>query len=154
MNFKGHAIGGVITASVITGALTLATDLNPETILTATAITLVMSFFPDFDIFSIPQKWFTRAIFVTLIFTLLTGQQTLFNIISLSMFAFFLSKHRGWTHGILTPWVICLAVFGSNYYLPEVGLSKIELLIFSISCISGHYTHLFLDSKFVKNIRE
>lgn len=158
MNFKAHAVGGVITSAVVSSfsliASTNAIEVSDPFVVFG--ICFFMSLFPDLDTASIPQKWFYRCLIIVLCILFYFQEYKIISLISIFSITPLLHKHRGWTHWKITPFVISIIVLilydralnGSEYYIEEVFLSY---LIFVFAVVSGHYTHLLLDSRLFKN---
>ena len=122
-------------------------------------ITLVMALFSDLDITSIPQRWFYRGVFLLLLLLWSIQEMGLFVMVSLASFLPIMHQHRGWTHWKIAPWLVSL--FGILVFLSfsdptliedaefqEIGeLFLKHFWIYSLACVAGHYTHLFLDQK-------
>jgi hypothetical protein len=127
VNFRGHTIGGVISATAVAGISIVVqyTPINSSTIqqfikaplslegaiptlIALFLITWFMALFPDLDTASIPQRWFFRAVFVILALLYFYRQMEWFAILSFAAISPVLHKHRGWTHWKITPWLIAL----------------------------------------------
>ncbi|MGK5094683.1 hypothetical protein WDW89_22065 [Deltaproteobacteria bacterium TL4] len=124
--------------------------------------TVFMSLFPDLDTGSIPQRWFFRIVFILLIFLYFKKWMDIFAVVAFSALLPVVHKHRGWTHWKITPWLIALFLGiileyfrakaswfqGFSWGNVEGLLRKYWLYV--VACITGHYTHLLLDSRHVK----
>lgn len=122
-------------------------------------ITVTMSLFPDLDGASIPQRWFFRLVFGCLVAFLFLNRMDLFAAVALISLLPLLHRHRGWTHSWLTPIIIALAAAlligylrGQQPWLRHLSLSSLTQFIgdgwiYILACITGHYTHLLLDSR-------
>lgn len=128
MNFKGHAVGGLLTATAVGAA---AYSFSPDPILSERSselvrqayrlsfglpirvdifiLTLFMSLFPDLDTSSISQRWFFRVCFVVLGVLFYYRIMDLFAIVAFTALLPVLHKHRGWTHWKVTPWVLAVS---------------------------------------------
>lgn len=180
MNFKGHAVGGLIAATAMGMAVY---SLNPapsfgenssELVQQVSVIlagfplridifflTLFMSLFPDLDTASISQRWFFRFCFIALGVLLYYRIMDIFAVVAFTALLPLLHKHRGWTHWIVTPWVMALSfIVIVEYFRSENSWFSIfswgnvwDTLkgnaSYVIACVIGHYTHLSLDSKWI-----
>lgn len=160
MNFKGHITGGATAGIFVVAAASAITQPSPIMQLYLFLVTVFFSLFPDFDISSIPQRWFFRAIFALLIYLGFHGNYQLATMIAVLAITPVLSHHRGWTHSywaaLLTP--IALAIFYEYMLAKPSSIDKLSFdkvqghlathAWFVIACISGWSTHLILDNKF------
>ncbi len=158
MNFKGHVTGGAISSSFIfVSSYFLAIsimEITEPTVLAA--VCFFMSLFPDFDTASIPQRWFYRVVLVLVIYLYSISEYEMIALCAFLSPLPLLHKHRGWTHWKITPFIVSVIII--YLYDQEKGLlhedlkiTIINYLMFIISVVLGHYTHLFLDSKFFRN---
>jgi LexA-binding, inner membrane-associated putative hydrolase len=167
------AAGAVITVSQTSGY----TAVNPEdfiislrsplsisgdvsALLSLFFITLFMSLFPDLDSASVLQRWFYRILLLILVFLFLTGQTGLFAAVAFISLLPLLHKHRGWTHSKITPFflaiVFAIVVEYNRSRSALIGeFSTVNIVdwyqtywIYILACVTGHYTHLFLDWRF------
>lgn len=176
MNFRGHAAGGAAAAVLMTGlALFIEkVDLlsffaepgfdNPDfkMLLIVFVLTWFMALFPDLDTASIIQRWFYRFMLIALLIALIRKERDTFVILSFLSIIPLLDKHRGWTHWLTAPWILAFGFAILNEYLRTKGAwfarfnwERVLIffdtyLIYIISAVVGHYTHLFLDSKRAK----
>lgn len=158
MNFKGHVTGGAISSSIVfVSSYFLAISITEiaEPIVLA-FICFFMSLFPDFDTASIPQRWFYRALLVLVIYLYSLSEYEMIALCAFIAPLPLLHKHRGWTHWKITPFVISIIIV--LLYDQEKGLLEQDVVVtvmnyamFVVAVVSGHYTHLLLDSKFFKN---
>lgn len=158
MNFKTHAAGGLITASIITSfcAFSLNSILDIANPLLLFGVCFFMSLFPDFDTASIPQRWFYRALTVVLIVLYLYQEYETISLLSIFSLTPLLHKHRGWTHWKITPFIISIIMLflydrTSNLSVYSLDIISINYAFFVLAVVGGHYTHLLLDSKYFKN---
>lgn len=158
MNFKGHVIGGAVTSTIVS-AISLIPIIpfieisRPEVLF---FVCFFMSLFPDFDTASIPQRWFYRILLVLLFWLYLEQKDEIIAIIAIFSITPLIHKHRGWTHWKVTPFIISLSlIYLYDYEKGVTGLDPyyifINYLLFILAVVSGHYTHLLLDSKLFKN---
>jgi hypothetical protein len=158
MNFKAHLTGGVITATAVTSLsyILLGGRDNPISYTEVLFFScLFMSLFPDLDTASIPQRYFYTSLLVIIPYTYLKLPPDYLFVLSMLSVLPLVHKHRGWTHWKITPVLISLILL--VFYDRSKGVYEISeksLLInysmFTLSIISGHYTHLLLDSKLIK----
>jgi len=160
MNFKGHLTGGIITSSVVTYGCYHFKPFFEENNITQPQLPIILgvclffSLFPDLDISSTPQKWFYRIIFCV-IFYLYFVLNRIHDAVFLSLISFtpLLHKHRGWTHytisAIVLP-LICIVLY--HYKSTSILEVSKDLILYSVACTIGWFTHLILDSKLVKKI--
>lgn len=177
MHCKGH-LAGAIAAGTLSAALAGTMDngmvadlglgnwpgagaLPPEMIVPGLCFLLAgaMALFPDLDIGSIPQRWYLRAMFVALAAAWWVDRPQVFTLLAFAALLPMLHRHRGWTHWLLTPWLIAAALVliletpslslatAKSFSGGEVlwMLSEYRALIFAI--VAGHYTHLLLDAR-------
>jgi len=167
MNFKGHVTGGGISSAIVftAASFTGVSFLEISHPIVLAAVCFFMSLFPDFDTASIPQRWFYRFSIVSFIYLYSIDQYQLLAVFSILSITPLLHKHRGWTHWKITPVFISLSIIAFyDYQISIDGLLNSKLsseyiifntisnyLLFIAAATIGHYTHLFLDSKFFKN---
>lgn len=182
MQFKGHVVGAMAagTLSATLAALLVTADdplaaqlgfyhwpgfapggFSPEWMLPPLCflIAVAMALFPDLDIGSIPQRWFLRVMFLAMGAAWAMDRPQVFTMLAFAALAPMLHRHRGWTHWLLTPWLIAAGViwilepfpfpFGEfeNISTGEIlsNFNGYGSLIFAI--VAGHYTHLLLDAR-------
>lgn len=178
MNFKGHVVGGIASATLL-GMAVSALDPDPfwgekTTNFSGFSIvffqgvslrvdifilTLFMSLFPDLDTASISQRWFFRLCFVSMGVLLYYRAMDVFIIVAFTALLPLLHKHRGWTHWKITPWILAFSfmiileyfrsktVWFSAFSWKNVWNMVLENVAFISATVLGHYTHLFLDSR-------
>jgi hypothetical protein len=147
MNFAANCGGGIVAGAAAGGAC-LFFGFNYEIALAAGLAAWIGTLFPDFDITSIPQRWFGRigaAVSALLIGfgSLLDDMRLVYASAGLGFIALLLMsfKHRGPTHKYWLPLILSgLAIFGT---FPAEEVSPL-LLAFS----GGLCVHLCLDSIF------
>jgi hypothetical protein len=163
MNFRGHLVGGVLTATAAAAAATRWGYIDPLDYATwggvwATAV--FFSLFPDFDTASVPQRWFFRCVFLALVYLAVTGQFELATLVGLLSILPLLDHHRGWTHWKLSP-VLVPVFLGAVYEYWRAQHAWIDGFsweniggvlrghaVFLAASIAGWYTHLLLDGQF------
>ena len=123
-----------------------------------------MALFPDLDTASIPQRWFLRLLFGGILVAWALQAQRMAVVLALAAMLPLLHRHRGWTHWMVTPWVVGVilaagleALHGGNLWTSggfwrELGAFLESYWAIVFSCVSGHYTHLFLDAKFYRRL--
>lgn len=158
MNFKGHVTGGLIASSVVAGSSMLILGQSPIPITRPEvlfSLCFFMSLFPDLDTASIPQRWFYRLLIPVLAYIYFYQNKDFLFLVSFLSITPLIDKHRGWTHWKKTPFI--LSFIGLYLYDLSRGIYAIEkitlivnYIVFILSIATGHYTHLFLDSKHVK----
>ena len=144
MNFAANCTGGVI-AGAVAGGVCIMYGFSFQTALLAGGAAWGGALFPDFDITSIPQRWFGRigaAVSALLIgfASLLDDTRLVYASAGLGFLALLLIsfKHRGPAHKYWLPVLLTLlAVFGTFSYEAVSPL----LLAFS----GGICVHLCLD---------
>ncbi len=158
MNFKGHVTGGIISSAVVatTSFLLMPTTLPIASPLVLLCFCFCMSLFPDLDVASKPQQYYYRSLVIILPILYYKGEGDLAVIVSYFSFLPLIHHHRGYTHWKITPWVmsIIFLIFLDRFYplegySPNVIWSSAAFITLAI--VTGHYTHLFLDSKFFRN---
>lgn len=158
MNFKGHVTGGLVASSAVTAAsiVILGGDsipiTSPEVIF---SLCFFMSLFPDLDTASIPQRWFYRLLLPILIYIYLYQDKDFLFTLSFLSITPLIDRHRGWTHWKSTPFIVSfLALYSYDLshgiYAIEKNKLIVNYILFILSVVIGHYTHLLLDSKTVK----
>jgi hypothetical protein len=181
MNFRGHVTGGflagatVCTAAVASGYVPWDSDALEHfldsplplegaipLLLGLFGVTVFMSLFPDLDTASVPQRWFYRIVFVLLGVSYFTGHHDLFAVVAFLSPLPLIHKHRGWTHWLITPWLIAMLLAAVHEYLRIKDSlfsgfqweQVLELLqtywLFVVACVIGHYMHLLLDSRSIR----
>lgn len=117
-----------------------------------------MALFPDLDIGSIPQRWYLRAMFAALAVAWWLDRPQVFTWLAFAALLPMLHRHRGWTHWLLTPWLMAAALIWMLGALsPPLAVpwqfsrgaaswmtGEHRVLIFAF--VAGHYTHLLLDA--------
>ncbi len=163
MNFKGHVTGGVVTGvAVTTSAMVLSGPVGipapPLVLAQVFAVTVFFSLFPDLDISSVPQRWFFRAIFLTLLVLSYYGYYEEATLLALVAISPLLDHHRSWTHNVLSVWIFPFILaciyeyiltkdrFFTSWSLENVTTHLLDNLWLVVACIFGWYTHLLLDS--------
>lgn len=158
MNFKSHAIGGAVAATVVTSASVLILGQNSIPITSPGilfSLCFFMSLFPDLDTASIPQRLFYRALAPIFVYIYhYHGKDFLFLVAFLSIMPL-MDRHRGWTHWKGTPFMLSLTALyfydsSRGFYAIEKNILIFNYILFISSIVVGHYTHLLLDSKHVK----
>jgi len=137
-------------------------DGDFRTLLVVVSFAWLMAVFPDIDIDSKPRKYFYRAVFVGFGLLFMLQAYQMLAILALAAFIPLLHKHRGWTHWRITPWIFAV-IFAitweyfraknswfSGFSWGNVLKFMVEHWIFTASFVIGHYTHLILDSTFVR----
>lgn len=179
MNHRGHWTGGLIAAGVSGALALLLIDYGLEDfqlskaieepfesrlnlILLYPGITLFMALFPDLDTASLAQRWYYRFALVAVLLLYYHEQHLILFLFAFFSFLPLLHQHRGWTHSLYTPWLLSLlmALFFEIHRAERswfYGFSLKNSLLFLLDYQSlayaaalGHYTHLFLDSKYVR----
>lgn len=140
MNYTGHLIGGVVSATIIGGTSIYLTDFNYITSAIYSAITLGFALYPDLDIASKPSR-FAFAIGIVLIPYLvyigeLSQALVLFLLIGLPK----IFPHRGIVHTLKFGLLATLGV----WYLID-PYTDINMYFVMISGMIGYMTHLILD---------
>ena len=127
MNFQAHLQGGLVAGSIAVG-VALGTGYaewqsdawqrfldqpldfgQPISLLLSVFVTAVfMALFPDLDTTSVPQRWFFRAMFVTLAILYFQKELEVFCLLAFVTLLPVMHKHRGWTHRKVTPWLVAL----------------------------------------------
>jgi hypothetical protein len=144
MNFAANCTGGIVAGAAAGGACVLY-GLSYQTALLAGGAAWLGALFPDFDITSIPQRWFGRigaAVSALLIgFGSFLGDiRLVYASAGLGFIALLLMglKHRGPTHKYWLPLLLSgIAVFG---VFPSEMISPLLLAFAGGLCV-----HLCLD---------
>ncbi len=129
-----------------------------------------MGLFPDLDTGSTPRKHYFRWLLglFTILFLLrdleLLGFMAIFSVLPM------LGKHRGWTHWWITPWVLSAALAVLIEYLRVRNASSLWIFffggfslgnafdwwlknwIYAFAFVVGHWTHLILDTEWIKSV--
>ena len=178
MNFKGHLYGGLAAGATgiaigasLGGLPRLGTiQLHPLgdseiTWILTFGMGLFMGLFPDLDVASKPQRWYFRFALLLLLFLFHLEEWLLLSFLAGFSFLPLLHQHRGWTHQLWAPWLLC---FGCLWMMEVYRAEQSWFFGFSwdnlshplqqgwpwlLSGILGHYTHLLLDSKLVLGLR-
>ena len=178
MNFKQHFTGGLIVATGSVLALQIIgnsesfievtsswskIDLNSfATYINIFFIILFSSLAPDLDTASVPQRWFYRASLITLLILLIYKEIEIFIALALYVHMPLLHKHRGWTHYKSTPIFMYISMLiileylqAEKSWLYNFKWSRVTdaffgYYLYGLACCAGHYTHLFLDTKWVR----
>ena len=167
MTFRGHVAGGLV-AGVATSSVAVRWDLlSPGDVtgwLSIFGVVLFFALYPDLDTASVPQRWFYRAVFGTLLFLSWREQYRTATLLAILSILPLLDHHRGWTHWRLSPFlVVLLPAYVFAYWrtvqaeaigaalttahvvaatlMAEHGLALVAALV-------GWYTHLVLDGRF------
>jgi hypothetical protein len=163
MNFRGHLIGGTVVGVGMVGIASRLGHIPPGDygIWGGVCGTVVFfSLFPDLDTSSVPQRWFFRIVFATLLYLGWTERYELATLVGILSLLPLLDHHRGWTHWKISPLVVPVllgAVYeywrARNAWLGEFSWTNVHdllsgHLIFLIACIVGWYVHLLLDGQF------
>jgi uncharacterized metal-binding protein len=154
MNFKGHSIGGVVTASSITGVAMFLGKLKELSLfepnfLILWGITYGFSLYPDVDTKSTPQKIYFRILFVLCSFLIYFKMFEICSVVLLFSTLPLLFKHRGFTHWWLSALILpflCFALF--EFFVLGNVISEMFLLKYGWYIIGGTLgwlTHLVLD---------
>jgi len=182
MHFKGH-LAGAIAAGTLSAAVAVlagapddggaaglglgnwpglgAGALPPEILIPGLCFLIAgaMALFPDLDIGSIPQRWYLRAMLAAMVAAWCLDRPQVFTFLAFAALLPMLHRHRGWTHRLLTPWLIAAAsIWILGPLSPALAaprrfsggdvvwmLGEYRALIFAI--VAGHYTHLLLDAR-------
>ena len=156
MNFKSHALGASGAAVIFFCIFFILESLQVAII--AAACAWIGAVFPDFDIGSIPARWFGRLGFAAACFLLSVGYITeninlliggaapgLLALLSISF------KHRGPFHKYWLP-VLLSTVAAAGYYFDAPSREIVNPLLLSFS--GGICVHLMLDYIFPWQIRK
>lgn len=158
MNFKAHCAGGAVVAlscSTVSYLTLEGASLDIGNHFFLFGVCFFMSLFPDLDTASIPQRWFYRLMVPIIIYLYYYKYFDLVFLSALFMAAPLLHRHRGWTHYKVTPFLmafIFLWFYDSREQFYEIDKQYLltNYILFIISVVLGHYTHLVLDSKAIK----
>lgn len=127
-------------------------------------LTLFMSLFPDIDTASISQRWFFRLCVLSMGVLLYHRALDIFIVVAFTALLPLLHKHRGWTHWKITPWVLAFSfmiileylrsktAWFSGFSWQNVWDLLKENTAYITAMVVGHYTHLSLDSKWMKRV--
>ncbi|KAA3618954.1 MAG: hypothetical protein DWQ05_06195 [Calditrichaeota bacterium] len=122
-------------------------------------LTVFMGLFPDLDIRSRPQKYYARFMAILLLAFFILSELKLLALVAIAAFLPLIGTHRSWTHHWSVPLVFSLAyTFGLEYlhaknaWFSDFSTAKaLQFLfdhwIYPLAFFAGHYTHIFLDSK-------
>ena len=129
-----------------------------------------MALFPDLDTGSTPRKHYFRWVFALLVLLFILRDLQLMGILAIAAVAPMLHKHRGWTHWYVTPWLLAFGMAILIEYLSVREASWLTILLFggfsfgnvfdwlttnwiyTAAFVIGHYTHLMLDSEWIKGV--
>ncbi|MEQ9366551.1 MAG: metal-dependent hydrolase [Leptospirales bacterium] len=121
-----------------------------------------MGLFPDLDTGSTPRKFYFHGVIVILAALYIVSELRLLAFVAIASLAPMLHKHRGWTHWLITPWLLSALLALALEYLRArdswfFGFDWWDALewwlrnwIYTAAFVIGHYTHLLLDSKLAK----
>jgi len=188
MNFPQHVKGAALAGAVV-GALALASgqaDIDARAVeeffrqpqkpnearklLSIIILTWFMGLFPDLDTGSTPRKHYFRWVFGLSLFLFILRDLQMLGFIAVFSMTPMLGKHRGWTHWIITPWVLALMLSVLLEYLRVREASWFTILLFGgfsmenvlewllknwiypAAFVIGHYMHLLLDSEWIKKV--
>lgn len=174
MNFKEHIAAGAITSTAVTFVVAVSKDVSPRITMTNLTtwdhpanvflagiflVTLLMSVFPDLDTASIPQRIFYRTVVLVLIALFLLKYYFFFILLSFFSLLPLVHKHRGWTHWVITPWLLFLGgIIAFEYFRADTSFfyslsikgiyhTAVYNWHFLLAVVAGHYTHLLLDGR-------
>ena len=195
MNFPGH-IKGAIIAGVAVGALAIASghvelelssledfirnpvgtvDHNPMSdfgknpmrdFLGLIFLSWFMALFPDLDTGSTPRKHYFRWILAIFCMLYIIGDLEFLAFVAIFSVTPLLHRHRGWTHWLVTPWILSILFafaleylrardaifFNTSFSFSNVFEFLWERWIFPAAFVIGHWTHLALDSEWIKKM--
>lgn len=143
--YKGHIIGGAVTAGLATGAAVLLYSIDsPLTIAAIMGFCLLGAMFPDSDTDSKGQNLF-YTIFV-IIDAVLIYQQAYKLAAWLGLAAMLpaLGHHRGWTHS----WLAMVLVGSPILLIPALLFGSDQIVTYVplyLAFTLGYFSHLFLD---------
>jgi len=139
MNFKGHSVGGIISATVVTiGCYTTSQSIQHSILYGIT--TYLFSLYPDLDIKSKSQKiWLIIGIIISGYLMSINDINHGFVMIGIFIIPQ-LFKHRGIVHTLKFGAVISYA-----WYYVLYGFINIDLMYTMVSGMIGYTTHLLLD---------
>jgi len=161
-NYKGHivggAIGGIVYAAVVTGAINTHIDFssygtNPEWVFPAILVVLSILFglWPDIDTNSKGQDIFYAGMFSLNIYLIATSSYRLAAFLGLLAMLPIIGKHRGWTHSRLTMILVPLPILVLPYLLeptkPWLGAPYYG------AAVVGIFTHILLDGLLFRPIK-
>lgn len=147
MNFKGHAIGAGVGAVAAAGVLMLS-GFSEKAALIAGGVFWIGGQLPDFDVASIPARWFGRIGFLAaaILFGLATSLKNIdfmagSALIGLAALLSMAMKHRGPFHSFWTPIGLCAFAWLGKF---ESAPAPIFIYCFA----AGILVHLTLDGIF------
>lgn len=145
-NYKGHITSGAITASLSSViAYTMSSSMRLG--LACGVTTLFFAMFPDVDIKSKFSKFFYWVVLISASYLMLNGMSNIAAFMLILSITPQLVNHRGIFH---SNWFAFL-VPGYIFYFSYIGvLTNQESLLIYLAGVFGYFTHLFMDSKFVK----
>ena len=129
-----------------------------------------MGLFPDLDTGSTPRKHYFRWVFGLSLLLFILRDLELLGFLAIFAMTPLLGKHRGWTHWFVTPWVLAFMLSILLEYLRVRDASWFTILLFGgfsmgnvlewlaknwiypVAFVVGHYTHLILDSEWIKRV--
>lgn len=139
MNFKGHLIGGCVTASV-TSIYMIKSGYEPLTVASGAVFAVIASLFPDTDIKSVPSKFFYVAAIFVIIGSAISFNWPITALAVVLVLVSALSPHRGITHSLLFAGAFAFLVptIVLGYYIQSI----------CVCGLLGYLTHLVLDRHF------
>ena len=180
MNFPQHIKGAVLagvavgTLAIVTGQVEVENDSLAEFVRNPLAegpirklvgicvLAWFMGLFPDLDTGSTPRKYYFHGVIVLLACLYIVSELQLLAFVAIAALTPMLHKHRGWTHWLITPWLLSALFALAIEYLRArdswfFGFDWsnalewwLENWIYAAAFVIGHYTHLLLDSRLAR----
>ena len=183
MNFPQHIKGAILAGAAVgvlavaSGQVEMETDSLAQFVQNPLAegpvrklvglffLAWFMALFPDLDTGSTPRKYYFHGIVFILTALYIVSELQLLAFIAIISLTPMLHKHRGWTHWLITPWVLSALLALAGEYLRArdswfFGFDWGNALewwltnwIYTVAFVFGHYAHLLLDSRLAKVVR-
>jgi len=132
MNYKNHAIAGLIAGSVV-GTTMEYLDYESKIAMTVFVSVLIGSLAPDIDTASIPSRWAARISFVAILVSWRNNFHDVGFLVGAGFTLLKTGKHRGFTHKYSLPAILLVSIIWFDH-------------IAIIGFLGGLIVHYALDS--------